>query len=388
MKLPGNAIGISDLNGHRECPRRMSFQMKRWTEEGEPPEAEGPNTAYGSAIHHAIFLSESEMATDEEAIQGAVNEYGRWLDAEDTELLEKDMETYHQRDFAQVRTVAVEGEFRVPLLEHEGETIYFRGTIDRLYERLDAPGHYLHIDYKSSKWRKTEEEVHKDTQLWSYNWMLHEVFPEIEKLTQFYDQLRYGVVPTRKTDAQRRQIKKWLKRQVRRVLEDEDWQDDGLLAPTFNQWCPWCQLLESCSEPLRTSEFAVARIAALAPENEQTGKLDLDPDLIEQYISEAENAATLRKALERFEKSVQQVIKDMPLERRTYHGYGLSGREFDVWTPEGLRAAHGVMGEEFYSLVKITKGRINEFLDKEDERKVALLDLALKEGQTPSVKKL
>ena len=45
MKLPDNAIGISDINKYRECGRRMQYQMRRWTEDGQPPEDQ--QTTYG-----------------------------------------------------------------------------------------------------------------------------------------------------------------------------------------------------------------------------------------------------------------------------------------------------------------------------------------------------
>jgi t-SNARE complex subunit (syntaxin) len=54
--------------------------------------------------------------------------------------------------------------------------------------------------------------------------------------------------------------------------------------------------------------------------------LDVDPDLIEVYISEAENAKTLIKALEKFIASINDVVRDMPTAVRTYHGYELGGR--------------------------------------------------------------
>lgn len=383
MKLPENQIGISDINAWRDCPHRMAFGMLRWEEEGEAPEAEGPNTAYGSAIHHAIEYAERELASDDEAIQAAFSEYGKWLDPGDLDLMKKDMETYRTRDkqFEDWRAVAVEDDFRVPLLERDGVTIYFRFKLDRLYQSLTNPTQFAHVDYKSSKWKKSEPEVHENTQMWSYNWGIHEVFPECESLVQYYDQLRYGMVPTRKSAAQREQIREWLVKQVTAILEDDK------LEPKFNTWCPWCPLLESCPEPKRTAEFARARIAALAPENQDTGKLEIDPDLIEVYITEAEDAKTLIKALDRYVAAINDVIRDMPIAVRTYHGYELGGKELNVWTPEGLRDAHAVLGDDFYDVVKLGKTRLDQVL-KGDDRRGRIVELALKEGQNPSVKKI
>lgn len=383
MQLPDNAIGISDINAYRDCPERMAFQMKRWTEEGEPPEAEGPNTAYGSAIHHAIDKTINELLDDDEAIEDAFREYGRWLDPDDMEMMEHDLETYRVRNqvYATARLVTAEGDFKVPLFVHEGEMIYFRFKLDRLYQDIQHPEVFYHRDYKSSKWRKTQTEVHGDLQMWAYNWGIHEHFPECRDLRQVYDQLHFGEVSTRKSDAQRRQIKDWLIRQVKAILADDD------LEPSFNTWCPWCPLLASCREPLRTSEFAVARLAALAPAVGKGGKLDLDPDLIETYISEYERATIARKALEKFEEAVKDVIRDLPQANRAYHGYEMGGRSADTWTPNAMAELHDMLGDEFYAVTKVTKGALMDYF-KGDDRKADVLALATKEGQKPSLRRL
>jgi hypothetical protein len=382
MRLPDSSIGISDINAYRECPERMAFQMKRWSDEGEPPEAQGPNTAYGSAIHLAIDKSANELLSDDEAIQAAVDEYGRWLDPDALEMMADDLAVYRHRDSRHKgRLVCAEGEFKVPLMVWEGEIIYFRFKLDRLYQSVSEPGVFEHIDYKSSKWRKTREEVQEDTQMWAYNWGIHEEFPECVDLRQTYDQLHYGEVPTRKSEEQRRQIKSWLVKQVTAILKDED------LDPKFNFFCPYCPLLPSCKEPLRTSEFAVARIAALAPEAQNGDKLDLDPDEIEIFISEYERASIARKALEKFEENVKSVIRDLPQANRAYFGYELGKRASDVWTPSAMRELHAMLGDEFFAVTKVTKGAIVNYF-KGDDRKDAVMALASKEGQKPTLKKL
>jgi hypothetical protein len=94
------------------------------------------------------------------------------------------------------RLVSAEVDMRVPLfkLTDDGEWIYFRFKIDALYQSLQNPGLFLMRDYKSSRWPKPIEEIHNDLQQWSYNFGVHEMFPECETLVQIYDQLRFGEV--------------------------------------------------------------------------------------------------------------------------------------------------------------------------------------------------
>ena len=131
------------------------------------------------------------------AIQRAWATYHHYLTPDDLDRMCADLETYHTRTALGYRLIANEKDMRVPLFVYEGEQIYFRFKVDALYQNIEHPGIFLSRDYKSSRWPKTEEEIHKDIQQWAYNYGLHEMFPEIESLTQLYDMLRYGVTPTR-----------------------------------------------------------------------------------------------------------------------------------------------------------------------------------------------
>jgi hypothetical protein len=417
MDLPGNAIGITDIQGHRDCPRRFDFGMVRHTEAGELPEAESSNNAYGSAIHEVIHLIE-EGATDEAAIQHAFNRYGRWLEPEDLDRLKKDIETYHQRDYLGVRTMAAEQDFRVPLMKWrcpqcqgsgesgdvvvfgdenatencemcggEGEvTIYYRFKVDRLYQRLDDPGAFLHIDYKSSKWPRTQKEVDEDTQLWSYNWAIHEIWPEVERLEQVYDQLLHGPLYTRKSAERRAEIKEWLIKQATAILENDERGADGRLKPRFNMWCAYCEILTDCEVIPRLSDWAQSRIKA---EREAVAGLDLGDTLVSaddlsRFTTLLKPAGDGRKALEAYEETVKDVLRTLPTSTRQELGYRLSNRSRDTWDPEALRAAQGLLGEPFFDLVTLAKKRLEE-AEVPDDTKDAVMSLAQKKASKPAL---
>jgi CRISPR/Cas system-associated exonuclease Cas4 (RecB family) len=381
MQLPDNSVGISDVLQYRLCPERFAFDMQRWSAEGEAPEAENPNNAYGSAIHLAIATSE-EGSSDEQAIQAAVDRYGRWLDLDDLDLLAEDLDNYHDRDYAGVRTVASEENVKVPLFEWNGEIIYYRFTLDRLYQRIASPEFFVHLDYKSSKWRKSEEEVHKDLQLWAYNWAIFEHWPEVEQLTQIYDQLRFGRVQTRKNAHQREEIKRWLVKQITSILQADE------VKPKFNEWCPWCPIMESCPAPKRTSEFARARIEALSPSGDVAGILATEPDRIAEFVEELEEIETARKCLQRFEESVKDVLKQLPTEKRRALGFTLYPSSKDTWRPEALRAVHAQVGDDFYLLVKMTKSNISRFYGKDKAAAEKVLQFAEKESANPRMSRI
>lgn len=357
MKLPNDAIGISDILTYRDCPQRFEFQMRRWTEGADPPEDQHPDTMYGKIVHFCLKLIEDEDLTDDEAVQRAFDDYGKWLDPEDDPKLRADFETYRARDTLGVRTLAAEMDVRVPLLEHGGKTIYFRGQIDRLYQRLDNPAVFIHRDYKSSKWPKSEEEVHSDLQMWGYNCLIYEFWPEVDSLTQVYDQLRAGEIPTRKSALQRAKMWAWIQKQVRAILADET------LSPTTNQWCPWCPIMESCTEVRRLADWSLAKIAALSTNVEKPDELHLDPDLIDQYVADLELISRSRKMAERYEDEVRKVLKKMPQARREKLGYEVKSRSKTVWQPDALPHVQERVGDDlFYSLISMTQTRLRKLV--------------------------
>jgi PD-(D/E)XK nuclease superfamily len=380
MKLPDNAVGPTDIQQYRDCPRRFEFGMRRHTDAGEHPEAQGPSTAYGSAVHEAIAFAEAEAATDDQAVQRAFDLYAKWLDPEDLERLRRDLDTYRARDYIGVRTVAVEQELRAPLFEHDGQTIYLRTRIDRLYQRLDNQSVFIHVDYKSSRWPKSAQEVHEDRQLWLTNLIVHEVYPECVTLRQVYDQLNFGQLRTDKNDAQRALIREWATKQIIAILHDNE------LEAKKNEWCPWCPILESCSVVRALTHYAAAEIAVLAPEHKEGRRtvVDLDPALYDEYVDQLENVGLARKILDRYDESVRGVLRKMPAHQRERYGYDVSNRSRTSWPPEAMRAAHEVLGDEFYELASLSKAALER---RGSPAASVVLDMAVREDGAPVVSK-
>lgn len=398
MRLPENAIGITDILGYRDCPQRFAFGMRRWTEGTDPPEAVHPDTFYGKAAHEGMNWIEADMLTDEEAVDRCFAKYPQ-LEPDDRQRLLDDFEVYRERDDKGVILVANESEFKVPIFqwcfdcrrdsegmicgycEKEIETIYFRGKIDRLYALASNPSVFIHRDYKTSKWRKTEEEVNADKQMWSYNAGIHLFWPECESLTQFYDQLRYGATPTRKSAAQRAEIMEWIKTQVRAILRDE------ALEPTANEWCPYCPIIEQCSEVRRLSEWSIARIEELAGKTGKVKPDGVEANGIEEYVGDLDQISLARKMCEAYEDSVRGELKKLPSSRIEELGYRRSERSSSVWEPEALAAIHSRVGDDaFYAMISLTKSRAEKLLDDDDAK--AVIDMGRKvKGSTILTKK-
>lgn len=362
-------VGISDLLAHRDCPRRASYGARRHIGRGEQdhqsgtPEAQSPAAGYGSCLHDVLQLVEDGW-TDDAAIEQAWATWGSLLAVEDIDLLRDDLEVYRQRDPQNVRTVLAEGELRTFLCKlADGRDVYFRARIDRLYERLDRPGAFVMVDYKTSKWEKGQEDVDEDEQMWSYNWIIHEVYPEVDELDQVYDQFRHGQVHTSKSEKQRRQIKTWLTIQARNYFGDDDVQADGLLKPRFNNWCAWCPILADCAIIPRLSSWALSRIRLLGAEL-PAAQEEITPDigeLLEPFVS----VQTALKTLKAYEDRVKELVREMPDADRGRLGFKTYTRHNTVFTAEALERMHAEMGPAFFTLVKASKGRLDTIGDEQ-----------------------
>lgn len=368
MDLPGNAVGISDIKDYRECPTRMELGMRRHTilpdgSKDEPPEHRNWTNAYGSAVHDGINFIEVDGLTNDEAVTRVWEEWGNFLDPEDIDLLREDFNTYRGGTPLGFRLVAAEAEYKVPLCVIGGVQYYFRFRLDALYQSMTNPSLFFHRDYKSSKWRRTPAEVHKDVQMTSYNWGIFEMFPECETLLQNYEQLRFGNVPTSRNDDQRRQIKEFLIEMVVKIINDEK------MEPKQNDFCRYCPLIMTCSVTERSVGYWKGTLAILAPMTKEGRKTKIDfgdeSDEVDHLIKEIlPRAIQTQKHLELFIDRAKDLIQKMPSEERERLGWRTVARKSKTLDASGLARIHEVFGSVFYNMVKLTRRDVEAYFGK------------------------
>lgn len=371
----GWAVGISDIKGWRECPARFAFGMRRHVElpphlqiepgeRDEPPEATNWTNAYGSAIHHAIHLVDVQGMSHKRAVEAVVAIYGPWLEPADVALLFEDLKVFEQRRPLGVELVMSEADVKVPLfVADNGQQIYFRFKVDVLYRMISQPDVYLHRDYKSTKWPQTQQQIHSDEQLWSYNWGLHEYFPEIRRLLQTWDGLKFGEIQTSKNDAQRAQVKLWLIEQVKAIMADE------VFKPKINDFCRYCPMVVTCRETKRATTYWRGKLALTAPLKKDGRKTRVeladDGDEVERIIQEdLPEMQRVRKHIEHVEKELKEVIRELPEEDRERLGWALQTRTSKRMPAEGLRELHSMLGDLFYELVSLPQTAIDSYFGK------------------------
>jgi hypothetical protein len=388
MDLPNDEIGVSDLKGWQECPRRMSYEMKRHSGVELPEARANPHTRYGTAVHDGIQHMEDTQAAPEQVVQFLISDGHRWIDPEVADELVADFEEHLRRDEPlEWELIWNEHEIRVPLVVHKGRRIFYRARIDRLYRHREWPGRYRLRDTKTSRWMRTKEDVDHDEQMSAYDWSVREYLPEVEELEIVYDQLRFGEVSSRRNDDDRRKIHRWLQMGAIAVLDDEERGPDGLLVPEFNQWCPYCPIMTGCPVVPMLTNYAQAEIARLAPEVKEgrTMRPQLDPDVFDVYVDQLPEVMTARGVLERFEKEVKAALLRLPSTEREAYGFGTQARGRDVFSPEALRAAHRLLGDDFYEVVAMSKEALTRAAGSDEAKLKLIIGMADRRPGNPFV---
>jgi hypothetical protein len=368
----------------RHVPLPERFQLYAG-EADEPPESESYATAYGHAAHEMVEMVEVTGCSHDVAVDSVWPKYQHWLDPDDLDRLRADLDTWEGRRVQGFRLIGTELELRVPLFVHDGRQIYFRGRIDALYQHLQNPAFFYSRDYKSSRWPKSEAEVHKDLQQWAYNWMVHEYFPECARLIQIYDQFRFGAIPTQKNDEQRKRIKDWLIRQVKAILADDR------LKPTSNDMCHFCPILLDCRVTHQSGDYWVNRLGALAPEKKVGRKIQVQLTQefagYEIYAELLPRVKRAQKVMERFIAAVEGDLKEMDQETREALGFELSRpRRLDTWDADAKRQLLAEFGDDAVHLMRVTKTDVEEFFGADSDEARRIINMASKRETAPSLK--
>lgn len=372
------------MRRHTPLPER--FQLFSG-ESDEPPEHESYASAYGHCVHDLVEMVETTGCDHTVAIDAVWPKYQHFLEPDDLDRLRHDLDTWEGRNVQGFRLVGAELELRVPLLIHNGRQIYFRGRIDALYQHITNPAFFYSRDYKSSRWPKSAADVHKDLQQWSYNWAIHEYYPECARLIQIYDQFRFGAIPTQKSPEQRDRLKDWLVRQVTAILNDDR------LKPTANDMCHFCPIMMDCRVTHMAADYWVNRLAALAPEKKVGRKMVVQLtqehagyEVYAELLPRVKNAS---KVMERFIAAVEGDMKEMDQTTRESLGYELSSpRRLDTWDAEAKRQLIAELGDDAIHLMRVTKTDVEEFFGAGSDEAKRIINMATKRESAPFIKPL
>jgi hypothetical protein len=354
----------------RGCPRQFkAFYVDRVVQDRSDV------LDYGTIMHRAFQLMESESLNPEEALEKAWAN-GSYEIAMDPEWLAEaadDMARYMARETTPLGRYATLGtELRLShelYVDEEFGPVWIQGIVDRISIDFDDPA-LIHIgDWKTVRQPPSIDDVRKSVQAKTYVWLAYQCLEELlpaDVLAQI-DQPRVffhlDAIKWRELDAvyfsddDLEKWREWAISLVRRILRDTE------AKPRLNEGCPHCPVRDSCPEwlglPLKAKDHADSK-----PDmpKDWTQVSEEDRDLLAAWLGMANTyRLLLEKAVKDIDNRFKADAKLGPVVTSTFTWSPTTKYDNEV----DLRKLHSIIGDEFYDQFKgsqalverIAKGR-------------------------------
>lgn len=198
---------------------------------------------------------------------------------------------FDRTDLNKTKVVSVEVKKTFPLKTSIGE-VPFTYIFDRL--DLTEDGVYRVVDYKTSRWNVTSEDLRKKIQARVYALALMIEHPELDRVWVQFDMLRWGdPVGVMFTKDENRKTYRYLKAQAERIIKTA--REDA--PETLNSECKFCIKVTSC-----------AAVASNAAAGGIMG-LDLQKQIDRYALLDAQRAA-IASALASLETQITAAAKE------------------------------------------------------------------------------
>lgn len=219
---------------------------------------------------------------------------------------------FKRTDLSDVTILSVESKLNFPLKTSIGE-IPFTYIFDR-FDQL-GPGVYRVVDYKSSVWNVTRDNLKEKIQPRAYAVAVQMMYPDAQKIWVEFDMLRHERVGRVFTIEENRATYKYLQAQAERIIaEDRDEPPE-----TLNSECRFCIRSVSCK--------------AVASNRLVGGEMSIEPDeAIDKYGQLKAQRDALNSVLEKLEKIIAADSKENEWTERSGKGVTAS------FTVRGTRA--------------------------------------------------
>lgn len=333
-------IPIPGQERSKGCP--LQFWHK-YDQKDLPPETRSEDLEFGSILHRALEIMESEDVGPEEALERAWSPFmpeKMWSDV--LAVLNK----YIERGGPITRMATIASELDVSALLYEDEDfgpVMFRSILD--YVGLDPDDHgLLHIvDFKSNRVRPTLEQVRSDLQMKSQDWIVRQLWDRWlpgrpPRTVVHMDALRHGDVAVRFTPDEIAEFHGWAIAIARKILRDEDHK------PVLNDGCTWCPVKHTCPEFSKLP--GVARSIALR----RTGQT---PEELWRHLN------LLKRAKKLVDGQVKEINALLEREAQLRGGLEFSGQVWKAetnWETEAdMLRLHELLGTAFYDAVSVSK---------------------------------
>lgn len=373
MKLPENALGISDAKQFQDCPKLFHRNMLRHIRaEGAPDDSlitqNSEILSYGSCVHDAALLvvQDPDIYIDD-AVDAAWAKWSPYLQPRHHAELREDVGVIIERTKEteeNLELVCAEEDWKVPVFvgredgaldEVKGEWYYYRFRIDALYRRKDDPTHYVIRDFKTTRRQRFQSDIDDDIQFTAYDYGVREALGEgVSQVTIWYDQIKHGEIFSSRDECDRIRFQEYIESTIKAVLD----MPVERVIDTFklNEWCGWCPLLETCQVVDYANDLVKFELSQMSGNDFATIK-DVEP-----YVERYKLSKQAVKTLEEYNSRIGEFLKNNPGD---YAGvsYSTSVVQMPKWKLSDL---YEILGEKAIDLAgTISKSAIKDYLNNE-----------------------
>jgi RecB family exonuclease len=267
-------------------------------------------------------------------------------------------------DFGTGKIVTIEDKFKTTT--SEGVTII--GAMDKVVELSEET--LLIVDYKTSKYQMTSNELKSDTQLSMYDLVASIKFPNYKRIILSLDYLRNEPVFTYRTLKERRDFAKYLLAIYQEMMK----MDERKAVPTINDMCNWCDHRDVCKA---YKDSVLEKSIFKKNLNEFT-----DEELVAEYISIKNRSRILYEYETQLKLHILQKIKSteqdlVGVDKQIY----IKQTGLTSYDPKTIY--ENVPRGDFLNMISVGKKQIDEYMREHPEIKPMITASAQKNYTLP-----
>lgn len=337
------------------------------------PRKSNPAFKLGIAVHESLAkageiwkANEKFTADDIVKIKDRYNKVAAKEGIADTNVYHEGLAMVMARanDFVNGTILTVEDRFKVTT----DAGVMLMGAMDKV--ELINDDTILVVDYKTSKYFETRSELKADIQLSVYDAVASIKYPEYKRIILSLDYLRGKPVYTYRTPEERKGFMEYMLAiyEEMLVLKKEK------CVPMLNDMCTWCDFTDNCTayqEALSSKSFIKKN-----PE-EYTNE-----ELVKDYL----DIKSKKRIIDNREKQLKFYILDkIKLNAEDVVGQGkkLYIRQNATTQYDPKTVFESLALDEFLSTVKVSKGKVDEFMTKYPAAKIKITETASKNYTSP-----
>ena len=334
-----------------------------------------PNVSFklGIAVHESLALAGDiwklhEKFTDKDIvkIKKLYNKTAAREGIADTNIYHEGLAMVMARvnNFINGTILTVEDRFKVTT----NEGVMLMGAMDKVEELNEDT--VLVTDYKTSKYFETTSELKADIQLSVYDVVASIKYPDYKRIILSLDYLRGSPVYTYRTPEERKGFMEYMLAIYAEMLKLKK----EKCVPTLNDMCNWCDFTDNCTayqEALVGKSFIKKK-----PEEYNT------EELVKDYL----DIKSRKRIIDNREKQLKQyILEKIQSDEEDVIGQGkvlyVRQNASTEYSPKTVFEAMPL--DEFLGVIKVSKGKADEFLLKNPAAKIKIMETASKNYTSP-----